>query len=86
MTTLGMVVLAESGSFLVATISLMYLQTQINFVTVIYTQVIFHIYILNFCDQAKKTDQFNTATKIPLMYFFSGNKGASAPISTFMCL
>ncbi len=27
-----------------------------------------------------------TATKIPLMYSFSGNSTASAPISTFMCL
>jgi hypothetical protein len=27
-----------------------------------------------------------TATKIPLMYSFSGNSEASAPISTFMCL
>ena len=28
----------------------------------------------------------NTATKIPLMYSFSGNSADSAPISTFMCL
>jgi hypothetical protein len=28
----------------------------------------------------------HTATKIPLMYSFSGNSEASAPISTFMCL
>jgi hypothetical protein len=27
-----------------------------------------------------------TAAKIPLMYFFSGNGTASAPISTFMCV
>jgi hypothetical protein len=27
-----------------------------------------------------------TATKIPLMYSFSGNSAASAPISIFMCL
>ncbi len=27
-----------------------------------------------------------TLTKIPLMYSFSGNSAASAPISTFMCL
>ncbi len=27
-----------------------------------------------------------TATKIPLMYFFSGNSAASAPIYTFICL
>ncbi len=27
-----------------------------------------------------------TARKIPIMYSFSGNSGASAPISTFMCL
>ncbi len=28
----------------------------------------------------------HTATKIPLMYSFSGNSAASAPISAFMCL
>jgi hypothetical protein len=27
-----------------------------------------------------------TAREIPLMYYFSGNGAASAPISTFMCL
>jgi hypothetical protein len=27
-----------------------------------------------------------TTRKIPLMYSFSGNSSASAPISTFMCL
>jgi hypothetical protein len=30
--------------------------------------------------------QRKTARKIPLMYSFSGNNVASAPISTFMCL
>ncbi len=33
-----------------------------------------------------KSTVFYTATKIPLMYSFSGNSASSAPISTFMCL
>ncbi len=30
--------------------------------------------------------KYYTATAIPFIYSFSGNSGASAPISTFMCL
>ncbi len=29
---------------------------------------------------------FHTASKIPFMYFFSGNCGDSVPVYTFMCL
>ncbi len=37
-------------------------------------------------ERVPSSDKPYTATKIPLMYSFSGNSAASAPISTFICL